>query len=247
MDEVKDQVQQDNQPAPEEPKSKGPKVIKKEAPVSQAETEQSETTQVAEEAKPQVFKDHLGRELTAEQLYEEYSKTQNYVSKLEKERLEWEKKAQDETVKAVSENTLLKDVDPNVREAIVQIVTPVIEDSLRRRDADAQRRAQDDAFTKRLGELKDKYPGGNGLPKFDEVKVLAAMRDPTNSIFDPEWKFREMNYANFVDYEIKQAMKGKSSGAETESTGGSQPRKPETKAPKTWSDAAKAALSRFPE
>ena len=245
MDEVKDQVQQDNQP---EEAPKGPKVLKKEPKVSQAEPVQSETTQVAEEAKPQVFKDHLGRDLTAEQLYEEYSKTQSYVSKLEKERLEWEKKAQTEAAKAVSENTLLKDVDPNVREAIVQIVTPVIEDSLRRRDADAQKRAQDEAFTRRLDELKAKYPGGNGLPKFDEVKVLAAMRDPSNSIFDPEWKFRELNYTAFMDYEIKQAMKGKSSTVETESTGGSHPKKPESnKTPRTLEEAGRNALSRIPE
>ena len=237
MDE-QDQVQQDS--------PTGPETIKKEESVSdQASTEQSETTSV-EEAKPEVFKDHLGRELSTEQLQSEYLKTQSYVTKLEQERLEWEKSAQKEAARAVSENDSLKDVDPNVREAIVQIVTPVIEESLKRRDSEAQKRAQDEAFTNKLTELKTKYPGGGGVPKFDEVKVLAAMRDPSNSIFDPEWKFKEMNYAAFMDHEIKQAMKGKSSETRTEDTGSSQPRKPTSdKSPKSWDEAAKAALSRL--
>jgi len=230
MDE-NDQVQQDN-PTPE-------------GEEGQASEEQSEPTDVAE-AKSEVFTDHLGRELTPKQLHEEYLKTQGYVTKLEQERAEWEKSAQKEAARAVSENNYLKDVDPNVREAIVQIVTPVIEDSLRRRDADEQKRAQDEAFNKRLAELKTKYPGGNGLPKFDEVKVLAAMQDPSNSIFDPEWKFRELHWSEFVDFETKRAIKGKSGGVETESTGGSQPRKPDAaKSPKTWDQAARSAMSRL--
>jgi hypothetical protein len=228
MDEVNDQVQQDSPDTPD-----------------QAVAEQSETsTDVVEEAKPELYKDHLGRELTGEQLQAEYTKTASYITKLEQERAEWEKSAQKEAARAVSENTYLKDVDPNVREAIVQIVTPVIEDSLRRRDDAEQKRAQDEAFTKRLEELKTKYPGGDGLPKFDEIKVLAAMRDPSNSIYDPEWKFREMNWAKFVDYENKRALKGKSSDTNTEDTVSSQPRKPTSdKTPKTFEDAAKATLA----
>ena len=236
MDEVNDQVQQDSPVSAE--------TIRAEP--DQVPDEQSETSEeVAEEAKPELFKDHLGRELTAEQLHEEYTKTQSYVTKLEQERAEWEKSTQVEAAKAVSENELLQGVDPNVREAIIQIVTPVIEDSLKSRDIAAQRQAQDAAFTAKIADLKKQYPGGDGKPKFDEVKVLAAMQDPDNSIYDPEWKFKEMNWAAFVDFETKQAMKGKSSSTKTEDTGGTQPRKPEGKTPQNWEDAGKAALSRI--
>lgn len=247
MEEVNDQVQADSQPTPGNVPT-GPKVLTKDEFADQASKEQSETTkeEVAEEAKPQMFTDHLGRELTGEQLQQEYMKTQGYISKLEKERLEWERSAQKEAQEAVSGNPLLEGVDQNVREAIVQIVTPVIQDHIRQRDIESQKRAQDEAFTRKLDDLEAKYKGGNGLPKFERVKVLAAMQDPANSIFDPEWKFKEMHYNSFMDYEIKQALKGKSSDVETESTGGSQPRKPESnKTPRTWEEAARNAYNRL--
>ena len=236
MDEVQDQVQQDSQ---------GPEVIKAD---DQAPAEQSETsTDVAEEAKPQLYKDHLGRELTGEQLQAEYTKTASYITKLEQERAEREKSAQREAAQVVSENEYLKSVDPNVREAIVQIVTPVIEDSLKQRDAALEKKAQNEAFDNKLAELKTKYPGGDGRPKFDEIKVLEAMRDPSNSgIYDPEWMYMKMNFGAIVDYESKQAIKGKSSGTKTEDTGGSQPRKPTPdKTPTSFREATKRAVSRM--
>ena len=99
------------------------------------------TKDVTEEAKPELFKDHLGRELTTEQLQEEYTKTQSYITQLETEKKKWEESAQKEAAQAVSENEYLKDVDPNVREAIVQIVTPVIENRLQQKDAEEQKKS----------------------------------------------------------------------------------------------------------
>lgn len=242
--EVKDQVPADSPPVTDKA-PKGAKVITKD----QAPKEQSETTKVASEETPkeeEVFEDHMGRKLTSKQLHTEYVKSQSYITKLEQKQAEWEKSAQKEASKAIAENDYLKDVDPNVREAIIKIVTPVIEDSLKRKDAEIQKRAQDEAFTKRLDELEAKYKGGNGLPKFERAKVLAAMQDPTNNIFDPEWKFKEMNYATLMDHEIKQAIKGKSGEVETESTGGAAPRKPDaTKSPKTFEEASKSFFNRL--
>jgi len=233
-----DQVQEDS--------PVGAEVIKKDTP-DQAPEEQSETTEdVEEEVKAPVYKDHLGRELTGEQLHEEYVKTQSYITRLEGEKKKWEESAQKETAEAISENPYLKDVDPNVREAIAQIVTPLIENKLQQKDAEAQKKAQNEAFTAKIEGLKTKYPGGNGKPKFDELKILAAMQDPTNDgIYDPEWMYMKMNFPSIVDFEIKQAMKGKSSGTNTEDTGGSTPRKPQGKTPKNWDDAGKSALSRM--
>ena len=239
MDETKDQVQEDSQ------ESTSPDKV--ERLPDQDPEEQSETTKdVAEEAKPTVYKDHLGRELTGEQLHEEYTKTQSYITRLEADKKKWEESAQKEASELVSENELLKNVDPNVQAAIVNIMTPVLDARDRQKEAKTQKRAADEAFTKRLEECVEKYKGGDGLPKFDRVKVLAAMQESSNSIYDPEAKFKQLHEKDFIDYYVKQAIKGKSADIETEDTGSTQPRKPGSdKTPKNWDEAAKRALSRL--
>jgi hypothetical protein len=251
MDEVNDQAPTGSQPAstpaPAAP-AKGPTVIKKEAPADQAPKGQSENP----ESKPELYELPDGRMVDAktlskewkENFYPEFTKRSQSLSKLEQERTKWEEGARKDIATTMSENELLKDVPSNVREAVIQIAIPEVEKLLAKRDADTQKKAQDEAFTNRLDELDKKYPGGNGLPKFDRVKVLAAMQEPGNGIFDPEWKFRQLHEPDFMDFAIKQAMKGKSGDVTTESTGSSQPRKPESKPAKTWGEAAKNALSR---
>lgn len=238
MEETNDQVQEDSQ------ESTGPVTIKRDEP-DQAPEEQSETTEDVEEAKDELFEDRFGNKLTAQQLHEKYMETAGYITRLEQERKEWEESAQKEAAKAVSENELLANVDPNVRGAIIEIVTPVIQDALRQKDAESEKRAQQEAFDNRISELRGKYPGGDGRPKFDEIKVLAAMQDPSNrGIYDPEAMYWELNRKALIDYEVKQALKGKSSDVKTEDTGSSQPRKPDKSPPKTWDQATKSAISR---
>ena len=236
MDEVNDQVQQDS-PAPNE------------GAQDQASAEQSDTSTSEQE----LYELPDGRKVEASELskewkenfYPEFTRRSQELKVLQEEAKKWEESAQKEAVQAVSENEYLKDVDPNVREAIVQIVTPVIENRLQQKDAEEQRRAQDEAFAARLEELKTKYPGGDGLPKFEETKILQAMQEEGNSNYDPEALFKMMHWDAFMDHANKQAMKGKSSGTKTEDTGGSQPRKPDKKTPKTFEEAGKSALSRM--
>jgi len=234
-EEIKDQVQEDTSvtEVTKEPKEK------------QASKEQSETTDVTTEPESKVYKDHLGRELTADQLHQEYLRSSSYITKLEKQAKEWETKSREEASKVVADNDLLKNVDPNVKEAIIQIVSPVIKEHFKQRDEDSLKRERDVAFESRIVATEKKYPGNNGLPKFDREKVLEAMRDPNNDIFDPEKKFKDMNEEMFKDVIIKEALKNKSGGPSTEDTSGGAPRKPDAKTPSTWEEAAKSAWSRL--
>lgn len=243
MEEVEnqDQVQQDS------PENTGPEVIRRDEPEEsveedQASEEQSETTEDVEEAKSQVFKDHMGRELTPEQLHEEYLKTQSYITQLEKANKERKETAKEETSKAIAENEYLQNVDPNVKEAILKIVEPAIEQRIQAKEAEEQRKAEDEAFVRRIEELEEKYPGGNGLPKFDKTEIIKAMQED-GEIFNPETMYKQLHWDKIVDYHAKQAMKGKSSDTKTEDTRGS-PRKPQKNTPKTWEEAGRAALSR---
>ena len=233
-----DQVQQDSPQETVEPKeTKGPKVIKKD----QASEEQSETTKTAEEAKPQLYTDHLGREMTAEQLHQEYLKTQSYITKLEKERLDSETRNERAAEQAVSQNKLLEDVDPNVKAAIIEIVKGPINEALQAREKEAEAKLSQEKFNQRLNELEKKYPG-----KFNKLEILREMQRPENEIYDPEVLYQKLHWDSYLDDQIKAALKGKSGSNQTESTSTEAPRKPgETKPPTTWAEASKNAISRL--
>ena len=236
MEETQDQGQENSQ------ESTGPETVQK-IDDSQDSTEQSETTEDVTEETPTF--EFLGKNLTAEELYEKAKVQQGYVSQLEADKKRWEESAQKEAKEMISENELLSQVDPNVREAIVQIVTPVLDERDRRKEAEAQKIAQNEAFSTKIEKAKETFPGGDGMPKFDEVKVMAAMQEPDNETFDPETKWMLMNIKAYIDRENKQALKGKSSKTKTEDTGGSAPAKPQGKTPKTWEEANKSAVSRM--
>ena len=235
MEETQDQGQENSQ------ESTGAETVQK-IDDSQDSTEQSETTKDVTEETPTF--EFLGKNLTAEELYDKAKTQQGYVSQLEADKKKWEESAQKEASEMISENKLLSEVDPNVREAIVQIMTPVLDERDQRKEAESQKIAQDEAFTVKIEKAKETFPGGDGMPKFDEVRVLAAMNEPGNETFDPETKWMLMHMKAYIDRENKKALKGKSSGVKTEDTGGTAPRKPKGKDPKSWDEASKAFLSR---
>ena len=238
MEETQDQGQENSQ------ESTGPETVQK-IDDSQDSTEQSETTKdETEETSTQTYR-LIDKDLTADELYE-YAKTQQgHVTQLEADKKRWEESAQKEAKEMISENELLSQVDPNVREAITQIMLPVLDERDQRKEAEAQKIAQNEAFSVKIEKAKETFPGGDGMPKFDEVKVMAAMQEPDNETFDPETKWMLMNIKSYIDRENKKALKGKASGVKTESTGGSAPAKPQGKTPKTWEEANKSAISRI--
>ncbi len=201
------------------------------------------------ESKQQLYKTPDGRELPADQLAEEYGKLNSEFTKRSQKLSDYERKEKEakeqaelEANKSVQEK--LKNVPPDVKEAILGIVKPVITNALTARErADAQRK-RDEAFEKELSAMEKEFPGGDGKPKFDRSELIESMRKPDNRNFDPRSKFFDLKRKEFIDYENKQAMKGKSGGTSTERTGQSGARKPDKKSPRTLAEARKAAMSR---
>jgi len=236
-----DQVSTDSSattPAP----TKGAKVLAKD----QVPQKQSETTE--EPVASNLYDLPDGRKLAGDQLKEEYLKLNSEFTRrsqkladYERQQAETEARNKKTAEEAVSQNRLLENVDPSVRDAIVQIVSPVIQEALSAREkVEAQKRNQE-AFDTRLAELEKKYPG-----KFDRVEILRKMQDPSNEIYDPEVLYQRLHWDEYLDAQIKAAMKGKSSGVQTENTSTEAPRKPgESKSPSTWAEASKNAVSRL--
>ena len=233
MDEIVDQVQE-------------------ETPQEQP-AEQSETTENSEQEVSNLYELPDGRKLEGDQLREEYLKLNSEftrrsqrLSEFEKAKTETESRNKRTAEEALSQSSLLKDVDPAVRDTIVQIVTPEIEKALEISRAEASRVESQREFDARIIRLEAKYPGGNGMPKFDRSAILREMQKPTNEIYDPEVLYRQMNWDAWMDSKIKSAMKGKKGRVSTESTSTETPRKPGTgKTPTTWSEASKNAASRI--
>jgi hypothetical protein len=182
-------------------------------------------------------------------MYEEYGKLQPEFTRRSQKLSEYERKEREATEQANisaqrSVDEKLKSVPPDVRAAIVGIVDPVIKQALATEKQKESQRLRDEAFEKELSSLENKYPGGDGKPKFDRHTLIEAMRNPANRNFDPESKFYELNRKSFTDWEIKQAMKGKSGGSATERTGQEGFKKPEGKTPRTFAEARQAAEAR---
>lgn len=199
-----------------------------------------------------VFKDHFGNELTADQLYENYNKmVPNYtkvtqeLADLRKQQESQKGKAGEDARKAVSENVKLQNVPPDVKEAIISIVTPVIEEREKQREAAQAERERASAFDSEIQRLEKQYDGKGGLPKFDKNKVLAKMTESGNRNYDPESVYLQLHRKEYEDFIIKQALKQQRGGSQTEPTGKGEPSKPEGKTPKTFEEAAKAAISRI--
>jgi hypothetical protein len=186
--------------------------------------------------------------MTPDELYDHYQKIgpefnrkSQELAELKKQSLETEARNKRTAEESVSQNKLLENVDPTVRDAIVQIVSPVIQEALGQRDKAEELKRSNEAFDKRLNDLEKKYPG-----KFNKIEILKAMQDPANEIYDPEVLYQRLHWDDFLDEQIKAAMKGKSGGVETESTSTEAPKAPgETTPAKSFSEATKRAISRL--
>lgn len=219
----------------------------------QVQTEQSEESAEATAKAYKVMTPQGEREFkTMDELYEYASKVSPNFTKISQENAELRRKieereasAQRTAQEAVAANPLLENVDPNVRDAIVQIVQPVISEALKQKDLEAQKRAEDEAFKAELDSLEREFPGGDGRPKFDKMEILQAMKDPANRVYDPKLKFYELYRGQLEDALIKQALKDKSGGINSERTGGTAPTKPESKPPTSFEDAARNAFERL--
>lgn len=212
----------------------------------QASEEQSETTEENAEVS-NLYELPDGRKLAGDALREEYLKLNSEFTKrsqrlaeIERQNQEAEARSKRAAEEAVSQNKLLENVDPTVKDAIISIVSPVIQEALGQRDkAEEEKRVREESM-KELDALEKKYP------KFNKIEILKAMQEPANRIYDPEVLYQRLHWDEYLDEQIKAAMKGKSGGVSTESTSTEAPKAPgETTTPKSWSEASKRAISRL--
>ena len=229
MEETKDQVQVDTPIA------------------EQAPQEQSTSEQVVSESK--LFKLPDGREVSADDLYKEHTeKLLPEFTRRSQELAEYKRQTQETEARnkrtaeeSIAQNKLLENVDPSVRDAIVQIVSPVIQEALGQRDKAEQVKRDNEVFNNRLTDLEKKYGS-----KFNRVEILRKMQEPTNEIYDPEVLYQKLHWDEYLDEQIKAAMKGKSGGPSTESTSTETPKKPgESTPPTTWAEASRRAIGRL--
>jgi len=214
----------------------------------QPATEQSETTK-SETPEESLFELPDGRKVDAstlskewkENFYPEFTRRSQQLADIKRQEAETEARNKRTAEESVSQNKLLENVDPTVKDAIVKIVTPVIQEALGQRDRAEETKRSNEAFDKRLNDLEKKYPG-----KFNKIEILKAMQDPANEIYDPEVLYQRLHWDTFLDEQIKAAMKGKSGGVNTESTSTEAPKAPgETTPAKSFSEATKRAMSRI--
>jgi hypothetical protein len=215
------------------------------------ETVQSDKVDDKGKESPKLFKLPDGRELKAEDVYAEYNKLLPEFTKRSQKLADYERqskeakaKAEDEARKAAEESDLLKEVSPDVKEAIIQIVKPLFQDYDKHKSEESLKEQQDKQFEAELKSLEVKYDGKNGLPKFDRSRILEKMQEEGNRIFDPETMYQKLHEKEYTDNMIKQALKQKSGGNNLETTG-SEDHKPDEKSPKTWQEASKRAYSRI--
>jgi len=226
--------------------------VQTETPTVEQPAEQSETIE-SEQDESNLYELPDGRKLAGDQLKDEYLKLNSEftrrsqkLSEFERVKTENESRNKRTAEEALSQSKLLEDVDPTVRETIIQIVQPAIEEAMGRSAADAEKVESQKEWDTRVTMLEKKYPGGSGLPKFDRTVILREMQKPGNEIYDPEVLYQQMNWDAWIDSKIKMAMKGKAGGTSTESTSTDAPRKPGTgKTPSTWSEASRNAASRL--
>lgn len=214
----------------------------------QPATEQSETTK-SETPEKELFELPDGRKVDAstlskewkENFYPEFTRRSQQLAEIKRQEAETEARNKRTAEESVSQNKLLENVDPTVRDAIVQIVSPVIQEALGQRDKAEELKRSNEAFDKRLNDLEKKYPG-----KFNKIEILKAMQDPANEIYDPEVLYQRLHWDTFLDEQIKAAMKGKSGGVTTESTSTEAPKAPgESTPPTSWAEASRRAMSRI--
>jgi len=218
---------------------------------AQTDQEQSSDSKNAEEKA--VFKDSFGNEYTADEFQAKFNEIQGSYTRKAQEASSYQKEldaikkqSEADARKSVSESNTLKNVPQDVKEAIISIVKPLIEeDRLRIKQEEDQRKA-DQQFKSELDNLEKEFDGKNGKPKFDRNEVLRAMKAPENRIYDPRAKFWEMHRDTFNDLLIKEALAKQKGGNDTEDTSGDHS-KPVSHTPKTWEQARKASLARLSE
>lgn len=218
----------------------------------QSDQGEEETQADEAESKQDTYKLPDGREVSADELKAEYEKLlpeftrrSQRLKELESKVEEREAQAGESARQTVQQDEVLKEVDPEVQEAIIRIVEPEIDRRLERREQKLAQAQREQQFEENLQSLEKEFDGSDGLPKFDRNEVLRAMQADDNSNYDPREKFLAMHQEDIIDHKVNQALKQKSGGRKSEKTGTSgKSKKPESSPPKDFDEAARRAEAR---
>lgn len=224
-----------------------------ENPTSDNQETQGQEQSKQNEGEEETFDLPDGRKVDAKTLssewkdkfYPEFTRRSQELAELRKQDQERKARVEADARQVVSENQILKQTPPEVREAIIQIVKPMVDESILRRDQADQERKKEEQFQTEIQALEKEYPGGNGLPKFNTQEVIKAMQEPGNTNFNLKSKFFELHEEEFKDYWVKDALKKQQGGSDTERTGQGEARQPSKKTPRTFQEASNAFLSRL--
>ena len=174
-----------------------------------------------------------------ENFYPEFTRRSQQLSEFKKAEESRKAEAEKDARSSVEKSDTMKGITPEVKEAIIQIMSPEMENLKKDLTSQSQQKEADSAFDRQMEALEKEFPGGGGKPKFDRVEVLKEMQKEGNKNFDPRSLFRQVHEEELLDLRIKEALKKQKGGTQTESTGKSS-HKPEKNTPKTFEEAAKA-------
>ena len=225
--------------------TEGRKVIEK---TTDTQTQEQEKSNESEEKETkELFDLPDGRKVPAgelskewkENFYPEFTRRSQQLSEYRKAEEGRKAEAEKDARSSVEKSDALKGITPEVREAIIQIVSPELEKVRNDIASTSQQKEADSAFDRQMETLEKEFPGSDGKPKFDKVEVLREMQKEGNKNFDPRSLFKQVHEEEFLDLRIKEALKKQKGGTQTESTGKTS-HKPERKTPGTWEEASKA-------
>lgn len=220
-------------------------------PTEQATAEQSGTTSEQPVTESKLYKLPDGREMSADDLYKEhtekllpeFTRRSQKLSEYERKIAEAETRAGEMTSKALDDDELLKDVDPNVRAVLEGITKQTLTKLLQEQEAQRAKEAESQKFDARLTAAAEKHNGSDGLPKWNRDEMVKFMME--KEIYDPEEAYYARHRERIEEDIIKKALQGKNTDISTEDTGGNAPRKPQTPTPRNFEEAAKSALQRL--
>jgi len=229
-----------------EEKKSGPKVIERTTNIPEPKDEEKSNESEGKETE-ELFELPDGRKVTAEQLskewkenfYPEFTRRSQQLAELKRAQENRKAEAEKDARSSVEESDVLRGVTPEVKEAIIQIVSPELEKVKQDLILQNQQKEADEAFERQMEALEKEFPGGDGRPKFDRIEVLREMQKEGNKNFDPRSLFKQMHEEEFLDLRIKEALKKQKGEPPTETTGKGT-HQPEKKTPKTFEEARDA-------
>ncbi len=137
------------------------------------------------------------------------------------------------------------EVPPEVKEAVLAIVRPEVENTIRTYSQQEQNKAAWDESFDKLGE---KWDGTGGKPKYNDIadreRVFDYIEQSGYKISDPMTAWEKMHEEEIKDYWVKDALRKQKGRPLTEQTGTRPRTEPKSKPASTWQEARKRARAR---